>query len=148
MDEASIRRLRDAANSLASLSYPHRVKICREAAKDLALIFKDHGFSDNEFAKFTLFLARLGVSADQLCGEVEHRFWEDAFGTKIDPERFYKLTNGGASQSFVRKMNDLIDNLSPKAKEDSCTIVMGFICADGVVSENEFGLLVRLFDYD
>lgn len=146
MNERERQRLHDLATSFRDCSKQRRMEVCLEAVGKLSSYFQQQGISKGSFEKFVLFLARLGVSADRICGNAEYEFWKEVFDTALTPQEFFQATNGGSDPSFVAKMNGLIDGLSKQAKDDCCTLVMGFICSDGAVSEREFELLVSLFD--
>ena len=146
MTPNEIKNLWQTAQTLASLPPADISAICSNAAEVLSRAFEDRGIADDDFVEFTIYLVRLGVSADRMLTQAEYDLWHNAFRVALSPQQFHDMTNGGAAPEFIEKMDQLVDSLDEETKKAACTIVMCFIAIDGEVTDTEFDLLVKLFD--
>ena len=136
----------EVAHTLRDAPREERISVCAGAAATLAERLEDLGVTGEAFVSFTLFLVRLGVSADRALDQEEYDLWHEVFNLPLSPEEFYAATNGGADPEFIASMDALIDSFDSETKTAACVVVMSFIVADGEVTPEEFELLVKLFD--
>lgn len=125
------------------LSHDRRVEFCQTA---LGRLIDELSVNDRSaISAFVLHLIRVAVSADRKCGQAEYDLFCDIFGP-TSPEEFFEQTNGGASEEYIRALDQEIDHFTDDAKFAACAVVLSFLTADGEVTREEAKLMHRLFE--
>ena len=101
---------------------------------------------EKECLSFFLNIVRLFVSADRKCGREEYELFKQIINVEIDYDSFFEFTNAGASNRFVKEMDEIIDRFDAKTKNAVCVIGLSIICSDGIVHDSERKLLQLVLD--
>ena len=123
-----------------------RLESAKKATKEIAIYLNANGFNDKEALNFYLNIIRLFVSADECCGEDEYLLFKKILNVEISYDTFHELTNGGATETFVEAMDDVIDLMPYEIKLMVCVLGLTIICSDGIVNEKERELFKKVLD--
>ena len=88
------------------------------------------GFTEKEANRFLFDLVSLSVSADLFAANEEYDLFSLIFGKSYSYMDFYNLTNGGASDSFLGKVDFVVDHCSDRLKRQCCEFAFLFLSSD------------------
>ena len=95
------------------------------------------GLSAKEANRFLIDLVSVGVSADRFTANEEYDLFQGIFGKSYSYMDFFNLTNGGAAESFLEKVDYVVDHASYEIKKKCCEFVFLFLSSDYSLRSNE-----------
>ncbi len=121
-----------------------RVQRATDASNRLYQFCLDRGLSSNDAIGFLVSVVKLFVSGDLKTSRVEHDLFNKVFGTKIDYEKFFEMTNKGGYSDYIESMDKLIDGMADTNKVDVCILGLCFLAQDGTVTVKEQELFEKI----
>ena len=136
--------LEEVIQKVTGLSHDEKVVLGRNCLTNIneALIYV--GIDEETRLSFILAVIGVAISSDRSAAFEEYALFCSIFGEIVKYETFYDLTNGGASEEVVAKIDSLVDSLPTPIKYDCCTLALLFMGADGEVDEKEKAVFERL----
>lgn len=95
------------------------------------------GFSEKEADRLLFDLVSLGVSADRFAANEEYDLFASIFGNGYSYMDFFNLTDGGASDSFMEKVDYMVDHCNETLKRRCCEFLFLFLSSDYTFKKEE-----------
>ena len=136
-----VERLRKECFGLSMSEKASRGRTLKDAIKTHLV---SDGFTAKEADRFLFDLVAVAVSADRFAANEEYDLFAAIFGNSYSYMDFFELTDGGASDSFVGKVDYVVDHSSAVTKRKCVEFIFLFLSSDYSIRKEEERVILLL----
>ena len=136
-----IERLKKECFGLSMSEKAERGRLLKASIKERLIA---DGFTKQEADRFLFDLVAVAVSADRFAANEEYDLFAAIFGKSYSYMDFFELTDGGASDSFVGKVDYVVDHSSALTKHKCVEFTFLFLSSDYSIRKEEERVILLL----